>query len=227
MNALTQVFTSSIGRKYIMGITGFALIGFVIIHMLGNLQIFIGQDTLNAYAKFLKTSPEVLWAFRLGLIAMVVLHLAAAVSLVRDNRKARGVDYKKEKKMSTLASRTMILSGIIVLAFVVFHILHFTVGAIGTAYNAHSLPLDSEGRYDVYTMVVSGFSNIWISGFYVLSVGLLCWHLSHGFSSMFQSLGFRNARSGPWLNKAAYGISFLIFLGMAAVPLAVLFRLVK
>lgn len=210
-----------------MGITGVGMVAFVIIHMLGNLQIFAGQDTLNAYAKLLKSSDEVLWAFRLGLIGMVVLHLAAAVSLVRENRRARGHAYGKEKNLSPWASRTMALSGTIVLAFIIFHILHFTVGAVGSSYNAHQIPRDLEGRYDVYGMVVAGFSNIWISVFYIISVGLLCWHLSHGVSSMFQSLGLRNSQSAPWLDKLALGVSFILFLGMAAVPTAVIFEWIK
>jgi succinate dehydrogenase / fumarate reductase, cytochrome b subunit len=226
MNAIRQIFTSSLGRKYIMGITGFGLVGFTVIHMIGNLQIFIGQDMLNDYAKLLKSSSEVLWVFRIALLAMVVLHITAAVSLVIDNRKARGVSYKKEKSLSTWASRTMAVSGTIVLIFVVFHILHFTAGVIGHEYNAHQLQ-DDQGRADVYRMVVEGFSNPWISGFYILSVGLLCWHLSHGVSSMFQSLGFRNARSAFFLDKAALGISFIVFAGMAAVPASVLLQLVK
>lgn len=226
MNAITQILTSSLGRKYIMGITGFGLVGFTIIHMIGNLQIFIGSDTLNAYAKLLKSSVEVLWAFRIGLLAMVVLHLAAAISLVIDNRKARGSSYVKEKSLATWASRTMAVSGTIVLAFVVFHILHFTAGVIGHEYSAHQLQ-DEQGRADVYRMVVEGFSNPWISGFYIVSVALLCWHLSHGVSSMFQSLGLRNSRSAFLLDKTALGLSFLIFAGMAAVPAAVLLQLVK
>jgi succinate dehydrogenase / fumarate reductase, cytochrome b subunit len=227
MSAITQVFTSSLGRKYIMGITGFGMVAFVIFHMLGNLQIFIGSDTLNAYAKLLKTSEEVLWGIRLGLLAMVGLHIAAAVSLVVDNRKARGRSYTKEKSLATWASRTMAVSGTIVLIFIVFHLLHFTAGVIGADYNAHSLPKDEAGRYDVYSMVIHGFSNPWISAFYILSVGLLCWHLSHGVSSMFQSLGFRNARSAALLDKVALVLSFVLFIGMAAVPAAVLLQLVK
>ncbi|NJK90359.1 MAG: succinate dehydrogenase cytochrome b subunit [Blastochloris sp.] len=227
MTALTQIFTSSLGRKYIMGITGFGLVGFTIIHMLGNLQIFIGQDTLNAYAKLLKSSAEVLWAFRLALLAMVVLHLGAAISLVIDNRKARGQNYVKEKSLSSWASRTMIISGTIVLAFIVFHILHFTAGVIGVEYNAHVLPKDEQQRYDVYTMVIEGFSNPWISLFYIASVGLLSWHLSHGISSMFQSLGFRNARSAVFLDRASLGLALVIFAGMAVVPTAVLFKWIE
>ena len=227
MKALLQVFTSSLGKKIIMAVTGFGLVAFVIIHMLGNLQIFLGAETLNTYAKLLKTSAEVLWAFRFGLLGMAVLHLVCAISLVRDNIKARPAGYKKEKQMSTLASRTMILSGLIVSAFVVYHILHFTVRVTDPTYQTMTTQLNGQDVHDVYKMVITGFSNPYISIFYIISVGLLCWHLSHGVSSMFQSVGLRNRRSAPLLDKVAIGLSFAVFLGMSSVPAAVLFKLVN
>lgn len=224
MKALIQVLTSSLGRKYIMGITGFALVAFVIIHMLGNLQIFLGEETLNTYAHLLKASAEFLWVFRLGLLAMVVLHLAAAISLVMENKKARGKAYVKEQNSASWASRTMAVSGIIVLSFVIYHLLHFTAHVVDPGF---SQLLDENGKPDVYRMVIVGFSNVWISGFYIVGVGLLCWHMSHGVSSMFQSLGFRNARSAPLLDKLAIAVAVVIFLGMTAVPTAVLFKIVS
>jgi len=227
MKAFLQIFTSSLGKKFIMAVTGFGLVGFVIIHMLGNLQIFLGPDTLNTYAKFLKTSAEVLWAFRLGLLGMAVLHLVCAISLVRDNIKARPADYKKEKQLSTWASRTMILSGLIVSAFIVYHILHFTVQVTDPTYQTMTTQLNGHDVHDVYRMVITGFSNPYISTFYIISVALLCWHLSHGVSSMFQSVGLRNRRSAPLLDKVAIGISFVVFLGMSSVPAAVLFKFVN
>jgi succinate dehydrogenase / fumarate reductase cytochrome b subunit len=226
MKALLQVLTSSLGKKIVMAVTGFGLVAFVIVHMLGNLQIFLGADTLNAYAKLLKSSTELLWAFRLGLLGMAVLHIVAAVALVLENRKARPQDYSVEKNSASWASRTMPITGIIVAAFVIFHILHFTVGAIGSDYHAYNIPRDAAGRPDVYTMVVTGFANPWISGFYILSVALLCGHMSHGVSSMFQSLGLRNRRSAPLLDKLALGVSLVVFLGMASVPAAILLNLI-
>jgi len=227
MKVLFQIVTSSIGKKWIMGLTGFALVGFIIIHMVGNLQIFIGADTLNAYAKFLKTSNEVLWAFRLGLLAVVSAHILAAIALVMENNGARPAAYRAEKNPASKASRTMIYSGTLVLVFIVFHLLHFTAGRIYPEYFAHNLPPDAEGRADVYSMVVRGFSIPWVSAFYILSVGLLSWHLSHGVSSMFQSVGLRNKRSAPVLDALAILLSVVIFVGMSAVPAAVLLKIVN
>jgi succinate dehydrogenase / fumarate reductase, cytochrome b subunit len=227
MKAFIQILTSSLGKKYIMALTGFGLVGFVMIHMLGNLQIFLGAETLNAYAKLLKSSAEVLWAFRLGLLGMAVLHIVCAISLVMDNRRARPAGYQKEKNISTWASRTMIVSGLIVSAFVIYHILHFTVQVTDPSYQTMTTELHGQEVHDVYRMVVAGFSNPIISGFYILSVGLLCWHLSHGISSMFQSIGLRNRRSAPLLDKLALGLSALVFLGMSSVPAAVLLKIVS
>jgi len=228
MTKIFQLATSTLGRKYIMGITGVGLVGFIVIHMLGNLQIFLGQDTLNHYAVLLKSSVEVLWGFRLGLLGLVVLHIAAAVSLVLDNKKARVQDYQnKATVQASYASRTMKYSGIIVLAFLIYHILHFTAKVTHPEYHELEVMLDGKMVPDVYTMVIHGFSNPWISIFYIISVGLLCMHLSHGVSSMFQSLGLRTKNNEGLLQYSAHGLSVIIFLGMSAVPLAVLFKIVS
>jgi len=222
MNKAIALVTSTLGRKYIMGITGFALVGFIVIHMLGNLQIFLGRDVINHYAVLLKSSAELLWAFRLGLLAMVALHIAAAISLARDNRKARPRGYDAEATVqASYASRTMIWSGLIVVSFVVYHILHFTAKVTDPAYHEMKTILDGKEVTDVYAMVVAGFSNVWIAGFYIIAVGLLCIHMSHGVSSMFQSLGLRTKKNQAALALLAAGLSWVIFLGMSSVPLAV------
>ncbi|MEM1156664.1 MAG: succinate dehydrogenase cytochrome b subunit [Verrucomicrobiota bacterium] len=228
MKKFFQFATSTLGRKYIMGITGFGLVGFIVVHMLGNLQIFLGQDTLNQYAVLLKSSAEVLWGFRLGLLALIALHIAAAVSLVIDNRKARPVGYEGESTVqASYASRTMKYSGVIVLAFAIYHIMHFTAKVTHPDYHEMKAPLDDKMVPDVYGMVVHGFSNPWISLFYIVSVGLLCMHLSHGVSSMFQSLGLMTRNNEGLLKLSAKGLSAGIFLGMSSVPVAVLLNIVN
>ena len=228
MKKIFKFATSTLGRKYIMGITGFGLVGFIVIHMLGNLQIFLGQDTLNHYAVLLKSSAEVLWGFRLGLLAMIALHIAAAVSLVIDNRKARPVGYTDESTVqASYASRTMKYSGIIVLAFAIYHILHFTAKVTHPNYHEMEAMLDGKMVPDVYGMVVHGFSNPWISLFYIISVGLLCMHMSHGVSSMFQSLGLMTRNNEGLLKLSAKGLSGVVFLGMSSVPVAVLLKIVS
>lgn len=242
MKILIRFCRSSIGRKYLMAITGLLLFAFVVAHMLGNLKIFSGPDSLNHYAKMLKTYPALLWSFRIGLFTAAIIHVVIGISLVLENQQARPVDYARQRTIqASLASITMGISGMIVLAFIIYHILHFTVMAFHPEYHEMKAPIAAtpgiyqaispvqEGTMypDVYGMVISAFSNRWISGFYIISVGILAFHLSHGLSSMFQSLGLRTrsmSKCLPWLARI---VALIIFLGMAVVPFSVLFGLVK
>lgn len=226
MSSLRLFITSSLGKKYLMAITGLGLFGFVIIHMLGNLQIFIGRDTINAYGAFLKSIPELLWSFRLGLLAMVAIHIYCAVRLTLENRAARGVESYEEGKpyKASYASRTMAISGVIVLAFIVYHILHFTVGVVDPSYlKLH----DEKGRHDVYQMVINGFSHPLVSFFYILSMGLLCMHLSHGVGSLFQSLGLKSKAWGPLIDTFSVAAASVIFVGNISIPIAVMLGWIK
>jgi len=220
MNVFSAIFHSTLGKKYLMAISGLLLIFFVIGHMLGNLQIFLGQDTLNAYGAFLKSVPELLWGARLGLITLVAVHIWSAMTLSAKNSAARPIDYKVNKSYkASYASRTMIMSGVIVLSFIIYHLLHFTIGLPGS----DLLTLkDETGRHDIYAMVITGFSHPIVSGFYILSMALLCLHLSHGASSLFQSLGFRSGLQRTWADRFAIALAWGIFLGNSLIPLAIL-----
>ncbi len=226
MKELTALVRTSVGKKLVMAVTGLMLYGFVVIHLIGNLQIYSGQESINHYAHFLKSKPIILWGFRLGLIGIFALHIQTAFSLAAANRKAKGeVNYTDPSDNgSTIASRTMIVSGSVILAFVVFHILHFTMGAI---FPDHFQMKDSEGLHDVYGMVVEGFQIWWVAFFYVISMALLCFHLSHGLSSLFQSLGFINAKYTPLIEKLALVGWVAIFIGNCAIPLSILLGYVK
>lgn len=219
------VFQSSLGRKYIMGTTGILLVAFVFVHMAGNLQIFLGPEVLNHYGALLRTSEELLWLARLVLLAAVSLHFWAAVTLTLENRRARPVAYEsKATAGASFASRTMAISGVIVASFVVFHILHFTTWTFHPEYAEMKTVLEGSIKevHDIYSMVYAGFSNPYISAFYIVSVLLLAIHLSHGVSSMFQSLGFRNRRTAWLLDNGAKAFAVLIFVGMSSVPVSVL-----
>ena len=220
MNLFTAIFHSTLGKKYLMAITGLLLIFFVIGHMLGNLQIFLGQEPLNAYGAFLKSKPGLLWGARLGLLGLVALHIWSAITLSAKNRAARPISYRVQRSVdASYASRTMIWSGLIVLAFIIYHILHFTAGATHPEFLALK---DSEGRHDIYHMVIQGFSHPLVSGFYILSMALLCSHLSHGTSSLFQSLGFRSGQQKVWAHRIALFLAWGIFLGNSSIPVAIL-----
>jgi succinate dehydrogenase / fumarate reductase cytochrome b subunit len=227
MTILDNIFKSSLGRKYIMAVTGLVLFLFVIAHLAGNLQIFLGPEAINRYGNFLQTNPEVLWPARLVLLAMVGLHIWSAVSLSRENQAARPVAYAEYRPVgSSYASRTMLMSGLIVLAFIIYHLLHFTVEAkfVNLTGQDFSTFQDPDTRvHDIFKMMVVGFSNPLVSIFYLVGMALLCLHLSHGVSSMFQSLGWKNDAYRLLLDCGARAVAGIIFVGYASIPIAILF----
>ena len=225
MNIIKRIFHSSLGKKYIMAVTGFFLFFFVIGHMVGNLQIFLGPEAINRYGHFLQSNPELIWPVRFGMLFLVGLHIWSAITLSAENKAARPVSYSEYKPLgSSYASRTMLMSGLIVLSFIIYHLLHYTVQVKSINLTGQSFVdfVDAEKRHDIFKMIVVGFSNLWVSLFYVLSMGLLCTHLSHGLSSMFQSVGWKNGNYRPVLDKAAPVVAGLIFLGYTSIPVAIL-----
>lgn len=221
MPRLRNPLATSIGSKTVMAVTGMMLFGFVLVHMLGNLQIFAGPDKLNAYAKGLADLGPLLWVARAGLLGLFALHLAAAYTIVRANRAARPDAYLSVKpQVTTYAARTMVYSGLLVLAFVVYHLAHFTFGWVAPS---HAALLDASGRHDVYSMVVLGFRVPAIAISYVVAQAVLALHLSHGLSSAFQTLGVTHPRLA--FLKAGFGraTAVLVFLGNVSMPLAALF----
>jgi len=225
MNIFTRIFESSLGKKYLMAVTGFLLFLFVVGHLVGNLQVFLGPEAINRYGHFLQSNYELVWPARIGLLFMVGLHIWSAASLSLENRAARPVQYAVYEPVgSSYASRTMLMSGLIVLAFIIYHLLHFTVQTQylnGTGQNFTTF-MDPEKRHDIFKMMVVGFNNGWVSGFYILGMALLCLHLSHGISSMFQSIGWKSEAYRPFLDNAARVVAVLIFLGYSSIPVAIL-----
>lgn len=221
---------SSLIKKFVMAITGFVLASFLLVHMLGNLQMLEGGPTaINVYANFLQTLPwEILWGFRLVLGACFVLHFLTAYLLVVENTKARPQTYAVKKSLAcTFAGRTMIYSGTLILAFAVIHLLQYTVLCLNPEYKTLEWVATSgmyEGKtiHDVYAMLMLGFSNVWVSLGYIFAMIVIALHLSHGVSSMFQSIGFRNEAWRYRLNAIAVIYCVVIALGFSANPLAVL-----
>jgi succinate dehydrogenase / fumarate reductase, cytochrome b subunit len=227
MNILVRAYRSSLGKKYIMAISGFALFLFVIAHMAGNLQIFLGREAINSYAAFLKSKPGLLWSARAGLLILVILHITAAIQLVSENSEARPVKYAEGKPTAaSLASRTIFVSGLIIFAFIIYHLLHFTFGVTNPEFLTTKDPIDPL-RQDVYGMMIEGFSNPYVSAFYIISMGLLCLHLSHGASSAFQSLGIRSRTNVHAIHLAARLAAVVVFIGNCAIVIAVLLGWVK
>ena len=196
-----------------MALTGFVLFGFVTGHLLGNLQVFLGPERLNAYAAFLKSNLEVLWGVRTILLVSVAAHIIVTVQLYSLKNQARPTAYtKKDNSHSSLASRSMYLTGPMIAAFIVYHLLHLTVGAVHPNFS----------ETDVYSNVVYGFQQWPVSIAYLVAVGLLCLHLSHGISSLFQTLGIAHPRHTPRIKAAARAIAILFFIGYASIPVAAL-----
>jgi len=232
MKLFARVFGSSLGKKYVMATTGALLFAFVVLHLVGNLQIFLGAEQLNRYGAFLQSALELVWPARIGLIVLVLLHIGAAISLSLENRRARPVPYANYKVVAaSYASRTMFMSGIIILVFIIYHLLHFTVQvpALNFIGRTASLPTgsfidlhDAKERHDVYQMMVLGFSRPLVSGFYILGMALLALHLSHGLSAMFQSMGWRRRPYTQFLDGFARILAWLIFLGYSLIPAAIL-----
>jgi len=225
MNVITNIFKSSLGKKYIMAISGLVLFLFVAAHLAGNLQFFLGPEAINRYGHFLQSNVELLWPARIFLLLVIGLHIWSAIKLSIENKAARPVAYANwNPTVASYASRTMLMSGIIIFVFIIYHLLHYTVlvksiNFTGTDFSSLE---DAEGRHDIFRMMVLGFSNPLVSGFYIFGIALLCLHLSHGVSAMFQSLGWKSKAYGPCLDKAAKVIAWLIFLGYVAIPISVL-----
>jgi succinate dehydrogenase / fumarate reductase cytochrome b subunit len=229
MNLLGSLLHSSIGKKFLMAVTGLVLFGFVTGHLIGNLQIFLPPQKINAYGHMLESLGAALWLIRLFLLACLVVHVWVAIQLTLENRAARPAGYSVDfTNRATLASRVMARTGLVVLAFLVYHLLDFTVRVQHPEWGEHTFRLaDGTMVRDVHTMVVQGFSRVGVSVFYILAVGLLSYHLSHGIVSMVQTLGLKNERWTCGLERFATAYCWLYFLLNAAIPLSILFGLVQ
>ena len=214
---LGLLWRSTVGKKALMALTGAILLLYVFFHLLGNLQVFAGPEQINAYARLLHVSPQLLWTVRVVLLAAVLVHAVAGVALWLRARSARPVGYAEYRSdASSTASRTMIWSGLLILAFVVYHLLDLTVGIANPDFR--------EG--DVFHNVVVSFGRAAGVLAYLLAMVGLGFHLWHGVYSMFQSLGLLNRRLTPGMKRFAAGVSVILAIGFASIPIAVLFGLV-
>ncbi len=222
LDRAVRFFEAPIGKKAVMAITGVILFGYVVGHLLGNLQIYSSDpEQINHYAAFLHNPANLipLWAVRCFLLAAVILHITASFQLWSQNRAARPIAYKKKDDVpASYAARTMIWSGPIVGAFIIFHVLHLTVGAVLPIEDVNHNPITP----DVHHNVIAGFQNYGVSAFYIIAMILLCLHLYHGLWSMFQSLGINHPRYTPIIKKGAAIVAILIAIGNISIPIAVM-----
>jgi succinate dehydrogenase / fumarate reductase, cytochrome b subunit len=210
----------------VVAVTGIIMVLFVIGHLIGNLQLFLGPGdashpaALNVYAKFLQGLGSLLWIVRGVLIITVIAHVIATIKLTIENRAAKGggVVYKNSAQ-ARVSTRTMIWSGSYILAFIIFHLLHYTVFVVHPEYrNLH----DAHGLHDVYAMLLIGFNYVWISVFYIIGMILLAMHLAHGIESMFQTLGIQTQKLRPVFAFVGRGLAILLAIGFISMPVAVL-----
>ncbi len=226
MSWLIDFWRSSIGGKVTMAVTGVLLFGFVVAHLLGNLQLLAGAEAINAYAQFLQSKPGLLWTARIGLLAVFVVHVVTAVRLSRTNKLARPVPYAKEDTVqASFASRSMVLSGVSLLVFVVYHLLHFTFGVTNPEHFAKKGI--NAGGHDVNAMVTSSFSVPAIAIAYAVFQLVLFLHLSHGLQSFAQTLGLNHGRYTPLVQKLSFVLAALVAGGNILLSLSVLAGIVK
>lgn len=215
------LYQTGIGKKAVMAVSGVMLVGFLIAHLLGNLQVFLGPDTINAYAASLRKFPAVLWAARLGLLGAVVAHIVSSVLIVNQNADARPVSYQKVTPgASTYASRTMRWSGPIVAMFLIYHLAHLTFGVGYSAEHPYS-------PHNVYNNLVYSFRQPIIAITYVVANILVAMHLRHGVWSALQSLGANHRKYNLLRERAAMGLAGFILLGNVSIPTAILLGAVE
>ncbi len=212
---LDRLWKSTIGRKYLVAVTGVLLTLFLAGHLTGNLLVFVGAEAFDEYAHFLHhmLHGAGIWIFRIVMLAAVVIHIAATISLTRQNRAARQQYECKGTIQAKKSSLVMVWSGLTILAFVIFHILHFTVR------------IDSDlariAAESPHAMVIAGFQNWLVVLFYIIAMSLLCSHLSHGVQSMFQTLGLRSRKTAGFLDVLSVGYAAVIWIGFVSIPIAI------
>lgn len=231
MNALTRCletyWSSSIGKKLVVAITGMVLVLFLAGHLIGNLVVFMGPEPFNAYAYFLHhmLHGAGIWIFRIVMLVMIAAHIIATIALTVQNRAARKSYEHPATIQASRSSRYMILSGLTILAFVIYHLLHFTA-RVGNEYNnpdLYKFMLDGKDVHNAWKMVIDGFSpKVWyVTAFYVIAMTLLCSHLMHGVQSIFQTLGFRSKKSESLIKQISIGYAIFIWIGFISIPLGI------
>lgn len=228
MKVLTRTvlsfWNSSIGKKILVALTGIALLLFLPGHLIGNLLVFAGPDALNEYGVWLHELGHGagIWAARVGLLTVFAVHIILTVQLTAANKAARPEYSFPGTIQASRSSRLMIWSGLTVLAFVIFHLLHFTVRVThdfsGPAYKTI---LHGEEVFNIRKMVIDGFSVPLVSIFYIIAISLLCSHLSHGFASVFQTLGLRSSKTRDLITKIGWAYAIIIWVGFLSIPISI------
>jgi succinate dehydrogenase / fumarate reductase cytochrome b subunit len=220
-----RLLSDSIGRKVVMAITGLLMVLFVVGHMLGNWSIFAGANGINTYAEKLHGLPVVVWATRVVMLAAVLFHLVLSIQITLENNKANPSKYAVDRSLrATFAGKNMIWTGLLLGAFIVFHLFHFTIRSIPGMEIVQVQELS--GRFDVFAMVAGAFGKAFTAVVYVVAMVSLFLHLSHGVQSTFQSMGLNNPKTMPGFVKFGTVLSVIFLLGYGSIPVAIFFGLI-
>jgi succinate dehydrogenase / fumarate reductase cytochrome b subunit len=215
--------SSTVGRKILMAITGSLLVVFLCIHLLGNSFIYLGW--INAYGERLHSMPALVWAARIGMLLLLAVHIFFGITLTLENNAARPQAYAVKKDVrATFAGKTMIWTGLLIVAFLIYHLLHFTLRMTNPEISSG---IDALGRLDVYKMIVLSFKNVLISGAYMAALIVVGLHIFHGIQSFVQTFGFNSDKSLPCVESTGKGIAFILFLGYASIPLVIILGLLN
>ncbi|WP_282002978.1 succinate dehydrogenase cytochrome b subunit [Geotalea uraniireducens] len=218
-----QLLTSNVGRKVLMAITGQFLVLFIVIHMLGNSSIFI-PGGINAYAEHLHSLPPLVWGFRGIILVVAAIHIIFGVQLSLENRAANADSYAvKNLKRATLSSLSMLYTGLLLLTFIIYHLLQFTIHATPDVV----MGIDAQGRPDVFHMVVGSFQHGIIAFIYIAAMVTLFMHLAHGIQSFFQTMGWNNDKTLPVIGKIGKVVAVVLLLGYASIPLFIVSGILK
>ncbi|MCS6999891.1 MAG: succinate dehydrogenase cytochrome b subunit [Bacteroidota bacterium] len=225
----SAMLRTTVMQKSVVAITGLVMVLFLIAHLSGNLLVFAGPDAINSYAAGLRDVSALLWTARIVLLASLVLHVYFTVRLRQLSREARPIQYRMQRyEASTFASRTMLISGLVIFSYVAFHLAHFTWGKIYPQYYAATYFLDGRGPvHDVYSMVVRSFQEWWISALYIVAVTFVMIHLVHATQSALQTLGIYHKRYVHSIRKASIALAIVLWVGYVLIPLASLTRILK
>ena len=214
-----QLLTNAVGRKVLMAASGLLMALFVVVHLLGNSSIFVGPDGINAYAEKLHSLGPLVWIFRAVMLALLVVHVWLGIQLTLENSAVNPQKYAVRKKLkATFSSETMIWTGALLLAFLVYHLLQFTVRITPDVV----LGTDAKGRFDVFTMMIGSFRVTAIALVYVAAMITLFLHLNHGIQSIFQTLGLSNDRTLPKYGALGKALSVIFLVGYSAIPVLIL-----
>ena len=227
-----NLFKSTVGRKILMAVTGVMLIGFITVHLLGNLSVFAGADAINAYAKHLHDLGPLVWIFRLVMLVLFAVHITFGVQLYLENRAATPDNYAVQKTLvTTFSAKTMVFTGLIILAFLLYHLLHFTVQITNPEISAKNIEMvalaDGHMTLNVFAMVTQSFQNAFIALVYIVAMIALTLHIFHGISSWVQTLGWSTGSSQDKVTSIGKIVAIVYGLAYIAIPLLLLARIVK